>query len=358
MNRILAVLVAAAGVAAPTAAQVQVLELGWVLEREIASTDPISALMNPVDGLIYAGQRGQDVYVIDADGVRTKVVDTDDVAGLCVVPQTGDLFMSEDYPGNIRKIAFGATTAQTWVTGFDSGDDDPIGIACVPETYAGTLLTPGGMVSTDRGYGSDDEVWAWSPVTPEGEIEIYNAGSEMVDPVDIAVRADGEIAIADMANGIKLLHDNGTLTDLATSVALGTIQGLAFDGRSDDLFALDTDSGLVLRIDIATGQATPIIAGLPTGGTNWGGLNVYAGSDTQRIIVSSVSADRIYVFAAVPGCNIADLSVPFGLLDLSDVTLFVSAFTGLNPIADLNDDGLYDLTDVLGYVDAFLAGCP
>lgn len=54
----------------------------------------------------------------------------------------------------------------------------------------------------------------------------------------------------------------------------------------------------------------------------------------------------------------ADLAEPFGTLDLSDVTAFVSGFVGQDPIADLNGDGLYDLADVTTFVNSFLAGCP
>jgi hypothetical protein len=60
-----------------------------------------------------------------------------------------------------------------------------------------------------------------------------------------------------------------------------------------------------------------------------------------------------------PGCNAADLAAPFGLLDLADVVLFVSAFTGGNPAADLAPPaGVFDLADVTAFVGAFTGGCP
>jgi hypothetical protein len=57
-------------------------------------------------------------------------------------------------------------------------------------------------------------------------------------------------------------------------------------------------------------------------------------------------------------CNPADLAPHFGLLDLSDVTAFVSAFLAQEPPADLDGNGLWDLSDVIAFVDAFVAGCP
>ncbi|USN99466.1 MAG: hypothetical protein H6810_01975 [Phycisphaeraceae bacterium] len=47
-----------------------------------------------------------------------------------------------------------------------------------------------------------------------------------------------------------------------------------------------------------------------------------------------------------------------GLADLTDITTFVSAFVGGDPLADLNGDGLFDLADVLGFVGVFQLGCP
>ena len=59
------------------------------------------------------------------------------------------------------------------------------------------------------------------------------------------------------------------------------------------------------------------------------------------------------------GCNAADLAEPFGLLDLADITAFVSAFLAQEPPADLADPvGLFDLADITAFVSAFGAGCP
>ena len=60
-----------------------------------------------------------------------------------------------------------------------------------------------------------------------------------------------------------------------------------------------------------------------------------------------------------PGpCNSADLAEPFGLLDLADITSFITAFVAGESDADLDNNGLYDLADVTAFVAAFLNGCP
>ncbi len=61
---------------------------------------------------------------------------------------------------------------------------------------------------------------------------------------------------------------------------------------------------------------------------------------------------------ADPACNAADLTEPFGVLDLADIGVFVAAFTGQSSQADLNSDGVFDLTDIGTFVGAFASGCP
>ena len=346
------------------AAQPQIEELGWVLEREIDFADPISALYNPVDGRIYAGDRDADVFVVNEDGSRTQVGNTAEVAGLAVDPRTGDLYMTEDFPGRVRRIAFGTTTASIWVSGFDGGDDDPAGVCFVPEGYAGSVFTPGGMAMTDRGFNSANEIWSFQTASAEGEVEVFDdgAGGELVDPFDIAVRADGFVVIADSTNGLQLLIDNGSgdglVLPFVTTPALTAVDGVAFDGRSDDLLAIDSDLDAVVRVDTATGDVTTVISKVGLGVTEWGNINIDNGTETQRMVVSARESDKIYVFAAVPGCNNADLALPFGLLDLADINAFVSAFTSSNPIADFDENDLFDLADIGAFVGAFQAGCP
>lgn len=63
--------------------------------------------------------------------------------------------------------------------------------------------------------------------------------------------------------------------------------------------------------------------------------------------------------AAATKCTPADIAEPFGLLDLADITAFVSGFQSLDPIADFVPPfGTFDLADISAFVTAFLAGCP
>lgn len=53
----------------------------------------------------------------------------------------------------------------------------------------------------------------------------------------------------------------------------------------------------------------------------------------------------------------ADLDGSCGVLDLTDVQIFVAGFVAMDPIADINGDGLFDLSDVQLFIASFLAGC-
>lgn len=59
----------------------------------------------------------------------------------------------------------------------------------------------------------------------------------------------------------------------------------------------------------------------------------------------------------IPGCNVADVTLPFGILDLSDINVFISGFTTKGQIADMNNDGVFDLTDINLFIAAFTGGC-
>lgn len=58
-------------------------------------------------------------------------------------------------------------------------------------------------------------------------------------------------------------------------------------------------------------------------------------------------------------CNAADFAEPFGLLDLNDTQVFVSAFFAQDSSGDLAlPSGVFDLEDVQVFILAFNAGCP
>ncbi|MAY74030.1 MAG: hypothetical protein CMJ31_04750 [Phycisphaerae bacterium] len=59
------------------------------------------------------------------------------------------------------------------------------------------------------------------------------------------------------------------------------------------------------------------------------------------------------------GCNVADLAMPFGTLDIADVVTFLQRFGAMDPSADLSAPmGTFDIADVVTFLQVFGGGCP
>jgi len=309
--------------AAAAAAQPVIAEPGWTLIRTIAFDNPLDAVLNPVDGRIYVARRdgtGDGLHRIDALGFAVQVAAGTYLAGVVVDPTTGDIFHSDSYGGVIYRTQLGQAGRQTWVSGFHSGDDDPMGLAIAPADYTGDVLAPGEALTPDGGYTGPDEVWRWSPAVAEGEVLLHVDDGTLVEAVDVAI-GQTTVHLVDRAETspgvIYAFGAGGTLTPLATSQALADPVGIAVDPWTGDLLVLDEASGRVVRVDPASGEVSDVITGVATAGV-WGGVNIMA--DGRRLVVSATSADEIYVFAR---CDA----------------------TG-DPVADCDGNGVYDACDV------------
>ena len=157
------------------------------------------------------------------------------------------------------------------------------------------------------------------------------------------------------------------------------------DGDSDGDIAVvtDSDDGLsrvvrLLRNDLDPGvgqlQFAPSTL-VPTAGEPLLVLadNVDGTSGQDLVAITDVSGEQgrrgpsgltggvstaLNIDATASGCNAADLAMPFGLLDLSDISTFTSAFVATDLLADVNSDGVFDLSDIASFIGAFVAGCP
>lgn len=61
---------------------------------------------------------------------------------------------------------------------------------------------------------------------------------------------------------------------------------------------------------------------------------------------------------ALPGCNEADVAMPYDILDLSDINIFAGSFIANTPLGDIDGNGIFDLTDINLFIGAFTSGCP
>jgi hypothetical protein len=76
--------------------------------------------------------------------------------------------------------------------------------------------------------------------------------------------------------------------------------------------------------------------------------------------IGSVMLD-VAVPAGESGCNAADISAEFGVLNANDIIDFVNGFNASAAIADVSPvggDGLFNANDIIDFVNAFNAGCP
>lgn len=88
-------------------------------------------------------------------------------------------------------------------------------------------------------------------------------------------------------------------------------------------------------------------------------LRFTASTGGGTIYVDDVNIGDTRLPATNPGCSVADLAEPFGVLNFFDISAYLSAFNAGDPSADLADPiGAINFFDLNAYLSAFNAGCP
>jgi DNA-binding beta-propeller fold protein YncE len=225
------------------------------------------------------------------------------IAAVAVDPQSGNIFVSEDFAGNIYRTEITGTGRTTWVSGFHGGDDDVVGMAFAPALYSGSVISPGDGLVVDRGAGGPDEVWRFSATVAEGETAVHSDDGTLVDSVDIAIGLNDIYLVDDKDAGdgvIYRLNADGSLTPIPTTIALPAPEGIAIDPLSGNLLVLDVVNQKIYEIDPVSGVAIDMLPGFvfafPTGST-WAGIDI--SPDGQQLIITDQGADAIYVFSRV-----------------------------------------------------------
>ncbi len=314
----------------------QAVEAGWTLSRMVDFDNPSGIAINTVDGNVYVARRsamsaGGGLFRVDEYGTAVMIVEGNNIMDVIVDPLDGDAFISEDYGGVVYRVAHGATARDVWLEDFNSGDDDSTGMAIVPDTYVGGLVTPGSALVTDRGSGGFEELWVWSLDGEGGEYRLVSdsnatdgVGNVFVDLLDVAV-SDTQIFVADGGAG-KIFEVTAvdTLSELLLSETIAAPRSIVFDPTSGDLLALcaDETSGSVLRIDPATGDVSVVIDGL--GGStflNWSTLDISADGDT--LWVTDYANDRIYEFITAAGSSSANVPEPNTMLMMAGLLISI-----------------------------------
>lgn len=205
---------------------------------------------------------------------------------------------------------------------------------------------------------------------------LSNAGYEVVVTRDISWTA-GQLAQFDAVFfGMRFPEGNGINQNAIIDYLAGGGAAYIFGGVNDTLDDRSATNLVLASVGFrfngpehATGSATtlitsghPIFEGITSlRAGNGNPLEDLLPADPKQVVlifngaglgVYGVFDDRVL------GCNVADISPIFGVLDLADINAFVTGFIAQDPIADINHDGLFDLADITLFVIAFVAGCP
>lgn len=274
---------------------------------------PSSCVFNPVDSLIYgvvATTTGGLYYASGPNaGARLAAYDR---ATAALADDDGDMYVSLATAGTIYRIAYGGASS-LWVSGFHSGDDDPVGMAFAPPGFDGTNVSPGDIIVVDIGNTGPDEIWTFSPDVAEGELLLVpDVGT--FDWIDVASSAAGDVYVADhlVPDSLFVLHPEGTLTGLAIAPPLHLIVGIAYDDIGHVIYAADDTDKAIYRINLMTGQTTKVFSGF----ADFAAACVDIDSGTRRLFVADVGYHRIYELEISPLTGVEDQTPRVAQLDL------------------------------------------
>ncbi len=218
--------------------------------------------LNPMDGELYGLLRASSGGLFRVTGSTAGVflATYSNPADLLFV-SNGDAFISEDYSGDVYRNAWEGTSS-LWVSGFQSGDDDPFGMTIAPPDFDGANVNPGDILVSDRGSSNPDGIWSFPPSVAEGELQVMPDPGE-VDHFDICSDGEDTVYVADALDGdnIYYLLDDGTLHAIALDPPLATPYSIVYDSLTGFLFVADASTETVHRVDPRTGACTLVVDG-------------------------------------------------------------------------------------------------
>ncbi len=339
----------------------------WDHTNTFHLADAVGAHYSEVDDALYVGRRNntfgiRGLYRIDMDDTATLIWSGDDIISV-EIDDAGNIYTTDDFSGEIYRVDHGTTTRQVWVSGWHSGDDDPVGMAFLP-TGASPEGSFGPAFMIDRGNSGPDEIWNWSPDSSQGETVLHADNGTLDDALDITADAEGNVWVVDTAGAnpgvIYEVDGLGNLTPLTLSENIESPAGVVADPLWNELLVLDAASGdkEIVRVDKTTGQVTDLITGFVfSGGTTWACIDISA--DGTRLYVTDGGAGRIYEFTRVYDCPPGNVNGD-EITDYSDTNIITGDWgcTGCSCAGDTNSDCVTDLKDLALALSNLFAVCP
>jgi hypothetical protein len=183
--------------------------------------------------------------------------------------------------------------------------------------------------------------------------------------------SNGILAIGARSGGIG----NGGrvyLIDVATQTQIGEVSIPGAESTFGDSVSYDdglivvsdigddemgNNAGAAYLIEVSSGDV--IAKFLPSDGVAGDEFGQVVSIEGDSIAVSSTptGGGAVYVFSVPSESCPADLTGD-GMLNFFDVSAFLSAFAGEDPVADFTGDGIFNFFDVSEFLAMFSAGCP
>jgi len=266
------------------------------LLRRFSLIDIYGVALNPFDYAVYGvvnktANEGGGLYRITGPDPGERMQAYESPAHL-IFDVDGDCFISEALSGNVYRLAW-QDVSSLWVSGFHSGDDDPVGMAFAPTGFDGPSVNPGDVLVADIGSNGPDEIWAFSPDSSEGE-RLLMPDPGNVDICDVASAPGGEVYFCDALdpNNLYRLDALGARHALALSTPVTGLSSVVYDGEDSLLYVASIDNDSVYRVDPRTGE----VALMADGFSAFGYCNLEFDTVNRRLWVADMGYNRVYEF--------------------------------------------------------------
>lgn len=274
----------------------------WRLLAAVPVVAASGAHYSQVDRCIYVASylalsAGGAIRRIDPSFGVTTLATSDRPVAILPHPTNGSVFYTEPYAGFIGRIDSVGQTS-TWVSGFHSGDDDPLGMAIAPANYSGTVLSPGQALVADQGFQGPNEIWRWQPDSPQGATVVMPNNSNLEAPCDVAITGDAVYfvdAVTAPGRVYELLPSG--VASLLPYFGLPSVAGIAVDPRNGDLMLRSADG--VTRFDPRSLTSRPVLD-LASTGVSGAVAGIDLSPDGRLMILSYTGRNMVYVFERGP----------------------------------------------------------
>ena len=127
-----------------------------------------------------------------------------------------------------------------------------------------------------------------------------------------------------------------------------------------DTGALTTDFSVIQSLPAQSSQGIQVVLSDAAEGV-FSATYTFRAINDESLFGPAVGGDDLIVNLMGEvggGVCIADFAEPFGELDFFDISAFLTAFSSMDPAADLNGDTTFDFFDISAFLTSFSAGCP